>query len=59
MFFSESSNIQKQPSRGVLMKKCSENMQKIYRKVPMSKWDFNKVTKQMFLEKTTLELAAN
>ena len=41
------------------MKKCSENMQKIYRKVPMSKWDFNKVTKQMFLEKTTLELAAN
>ena len=28
---------QKQPSRGALMKRCSENMQKIYRKRPCQK----------------------
>ena len=28
---------QKQPSRGVLMKRCSENMQQIYRRTPMPK----------------------
>ena len=35
--------VQKQPSRGVLMKRCSENMQQIYKKTPMPKCDFNKV----------------
>ena len=35
--------IQKQPSRGVLRKRCSENMQQIYRRTPMPKCDFNKV----------------
>ena len=35
--------MQKQPSGGVLMKRCSENMQQIYRRAPMPKWDFNKV----------------
>ena len=39
---------QKQPSRGVLRKKCSENMQQIDRRTPMSKCDFNKVTLQIF-----------
>ena len=34
---------QKQPSRGGLKKRCSENMQQIYRRTPMSKSDFNKV----------------
>ena len=34
--------IQKQPPRGVLKKRCSENVQQIYRRVPMSKCDFNK-----------------
>ena len=34
---------QKQPFRGVLMKRSSENMQQIYRRTPMSKCDFNKV----------------
>ena len=33
---------QKQPSRGVLIKRCSENMQQIYRKTPVSKCDSNK-----------------
>ena len=34
---------QKHPSRGVLRKKCSVNMQQIYRRTPMPKYDFNKV----------------
>ena len=36
---------QKQPSRGVLRKRCSENMQQIYRRAPMRQCDFNKVAK--------------
>ena len=38
-----------QPSRGVLSKTCSENMQQIYMGAPMSKCDFNKVAKQLFI----------
>ena len=34
---------QKQPPIGVLRKRCSENMQQIYRRTPMPKCDFNKV----------------
>ena len=41
-------NIKKQPSRGVLKKRCSENIQQIYRRTPMSKCDFNKVAKQLY-----------
>ena len=40
--------IQKQPPRGVLKKWCSENMQQIYRRTPMSNCDFNKVPKQLY-----------
>ena len=36
------SNSQKQPSRGVLGKRCSENMQQIYSRTPMPKCDFLK-----------------
>ena len=32
---------QKQPCRGVLRKRCSENMQQIYRRTPMPMCDFN------------------
>ena len=32
-----------QPSRGVLRKRCSENMQQIYRRTPMPNCDFKKV----------------
>ena len=39
--------IQKQPSRDVLIKKCREKMQQIYRRTPMPKCDFNKVAKQL------------
>ena len=35
----------KQPPRGVLKKRCSENMQQIYRRTSMPKCDFNKVAK--------------
>ena len=34
---------QKQPSRNVLIKRCSENMQQIYSGTPMLKCDFNKL----------------
>ena len=37
---------QKQPSRSVLRKRCSENTQQIYRWTPMPKCDFNKVALQ-------------
>ena len=40
---------QKQPSKSVLRKSCSENMQQIYRKRPMPKCDFNKVALQSCL----------
>ena len=35
--------VQKQPPRGVPRKRCSENMQQIYRRTLMPKFDFNKV----------------
>ena len=41
-------NQQKQPFRGVLRKRCSENMQQMYRKKPMPKCDFNKTAKQVY-----------
>ena len=46
-------SLQKQPTRDVLVKICSENMQQIYKKAPMP-CDFNKVAKQTsFLKKTS------
>ena len=39
---------QKQPSRGVLTKRWSEDMQQIYRRTYLSKYDFNKVAKQIY-----------
>ena len=44
---------QKQPLRGLLKKKCSENMQQIYRRIPMPKCDFNKVAKQLYWNRTS------
>ena len=35
------------------MKRCSENMQQIYMRTPMSKCDFNKVTKQVYWNHTS------
>ena len=39
---------QKQPPRGVFRKRCSENMQQIYKRTPRPKSDFNKVTLQLY-----------
>ena len=43
---------QKQPSRGVLSKRCSENIQPNYRRIPMPKWHFNKVALQLYWNHT-------
>ena len=40
--------LQKQPSRGVLKKRCSENMLQIYWRTPIPKCDFNKVSMQLY-----------
>ena len=45
---------QKQPFRGVLIKKCSENMQQIYRKTLMLKCDLSKVVKQLYWNHTSV-----
>ena len=34
--------------QGVLRKRCSKNMQQIYRRTPIPKCDFNKVAKQLY-----------
>ena len=39
---------QKQPRRGVLRERCSENMQQIYSRTPMPKCYFNKVALPLF-----------
>ena len=45
--------IQKQPFRGVLEKKCCENMQQIYRRTPMRECNFDKVAKQLYWNRTS------
>ena len=44
---------QKQPYKGVLRKRCSENMQQIYRRTPIPKCDFNKVALQLYRNGTS------
>ena len=44
IFFITTYILQKQSTRGVLIKRCSENMQQSYRRTPMPMWDFNKIT---------------
>ena len=39
---------QKQSSKGVLRKRCSENMQQIYRRTPLPNCDFSKVALQLY-----------
>ena len=40
--------IQKQPPRGVLKRRCSGNMQQIYKRTPMPKCGFNNVALQPY-----------
>ena len=49
--------ILKQSSCGVLRKRCSENKQQIYRRIPMPKFDFNKVA-EVFLGKGVLRICS-
>ena len=44
--------IQKQSTRGVLRKRCSQNMQQIYRRTLMPKCDFNKTALQLYRNHT-------
>ena len=44
---------QKQPSRDVLRKRCSENMQQIYWITPIANCDLNKVAKQLYWDHTS------
>ena len=49
----------KQPSIGVLMKSCTENLQQTYRRIHISKCHFNKValsTNEEYLWKTSSAL---
>ena len=43
-------NSLEQPFRGALIKRCSENMQQIYRRTPMPKCNFNKVAMQLLIK---------
>ena len=45
--------LQKQPARGVLRKRCSENMQQICWRTHMPKCDFNKVALQLYWNRTS------
>ena len=43
----------KQPSKGFLRERCSENMQNIYRRTPIPKRDFNNTAKQLYWNHTS------
>ena len=45
--------LQKQPTRGFPKKRCSENMQQIWRRIYMPKCDFNKVALQLYCNRTS------
>ena len=45
-------DVQKQPPIGAPRKRCSKNMQQIYRKTPMPRCNFNKVLKQFYWNHT-------
>ena len=53
MLHLESAMVHKQPSRSVLRKSYSENMQQIYRRTPIPNCDFNKVTLQLYWNHTS------
>ena len=45
--------IHKQPFRGVLSKRCSENIHQIYKRISILKCDFHKVAKQLYWNHTS------
>ena len=44
--------LKRQPSRGILIKRCSKNILQIYRRTLIPKCDFNKVAKQLYWNHT-------
>ena len=46
-------DIQRQPVRDICWKRCSDNMQQIYRRAPTPKCNFNKVAKQLYWNRTS------
>ena len=51
--FSMMKNLQKQPPRDVLRRRCSESMQQIYRRTPMLICDFNIMALQLYWNGTS------
>ena len=48
--------VRKHPSRGVLIKSCSDNMQQIYKRTSMPRFDFNKVALHLYWNRTLATL---
>ena len=48
--------LKRQPSRGILIKRCSKNILQIYRRTLIPKCDFNKVAKNTFSEHLFLRI---
>ena len=46
----------KKVGKGVPRKRCSENMQQIYRRTPMPKYDFDKVALQVYWNHTLAQV---
>ena len=51
-----STKSEEQPSRGVLRKRCSENIQQIYKGTLMPKCDFNNIFRTPFTKNTSERL---
>ena len=51
-FFCKCDQIRRESLMGI-KKKCSENMQQIYRRTPMPKWDLDKVALQIYWNRTS------
>ena len=45
--------LEKQTSRGILIRRCCENMKLTYRRTPMSKWDYNKAALHLYWNNTS------
>ena len=45
--------LEKQTSRGILIRRCCENMKHTYRRTPMSKWDYNKAALHLYWNNTS------
>ena len=45
--------IQNEPFRGVLTKRCSENIEQIYRRTSMPQWDFNTIAFKLYWNRTS------